>query len=92
VLREVGLYSFDSGILSDDRVPSTRDIRISKKYEASLFRTIELEMKLYKMDLKKMVGHNDKLSIASSIGGVIGPKANTFNQQKITDIFSANRR
>jgi hypothetical protein len=92
VIREVGMYSFDAGILADNREPCTRDIRVSKKYEASFFKTIELELKLYGKDPKKMLGHNDKLSIASTIGGVIGPKANTFNQQKITDIFSANKR
>jgi hypothetical protein len=92
VLREVGLYSFDAGIIADGRVPVTRDLRVSKKYENSLLKTIALEAKLYSMDPKKMLGHNDKLSLASTIGGVIGPKGNTFNQQKITDIFSANRR
>jgi hypothetical protein len=91
LIRECGLYNFDAGILADNRVPCTRDIRISKKYEASYFKTIELEMKLYGKDPKKMIGHNDKLSIASSIGGIIGQKTNTYVPRAITDIFSAKR-
>lgn len=91
-IREVGLYNFDAGILADGRVPAARDVRISKKYQESYFKTIELELKILSKDPKKMIGHNEKMSIASSLGSIIGPKTNTFEQQRISDIFSANKK
>jgi len=91
-IREVGLYNFDAGILANGRVPTARDVRISKKYQEMYFKTIEMEMKIMSKDPKKMIGHNEKMSISSSLGSIIGPKTNTFEQQRITDIFSVNKK
>jgi len=92
IIRETGLYNYDSGILSDGRVPTARDIFRSKDAEEAYFKTIDKEIKVFSLDPKKMAGHNEKLSIASSIGTVFAPKVNTFEQQKISDIFSANKK
>jgi hypothetical protein len=91
VIRECGLYSFDASILASGRQPTRRDIRVSAKYHKMLLETTKIQMDLMKRNVTKQFGHNDKLSIASSVGHVIGPKQGIMQQMKLTSLY-ANKK
>jgi hypothetical protein len=86
VIRECGLYVFDSSILSSGRQPTRRDIRVNAKYHKMLMETTKLQMDLMKRNITKQFGHNDKITIASSVGQLIGPKQNILKQTQLTGL------
>lgn len=87
ILRENGLYVVDQQVISSGRVPTQRDLRPRQREHRMWLDNIKTQAMLRKLNPVKMFGHNDKLSIASTIGRAIGPKENTFGQLKITSLF-----
>lgn len=87
VIRECGLYVFDASVLASGRELTRRDMRVNSKYHKMLMETIKMQMDLAKRNVVKQFGHNDKLSIASSVGHVIGPKQGIMRQMKLTSLL-----
>jgi hypothetical protein len=88
IIRECGMYVFEATILESGRPPTRRDLRVSAKYHKMWLETIKMQEFLMSKDSRKAYGHNEKTSIASTVGNVIAPKHNLYNQVKITSLFN----